>query len=95
MIVKGWVCDDSIDYSGQDGSYLAELLLSKGYEVHGIKRRASSFKTQRVGHIYQDTHVEKMNVVLHCGDLTDISMQLLKMKQDTVPFRLIYFAVLV
>ena len=57
--------------TGQDGSYLAELLLSKGYEVHGIKRRASSFNTQRVDHIYQDPHVENKNFVLHYGDLTD------------------------
>lgn len=59
--------------TGQDGSYLAEFLLEKGYEVHGIKRRASSFNTQRVDHIYQDPHVEKQNFVLHYGDLTDSS----------------------
>jgi GDPmannose 4,6-dehydratase len=59
--------------TGQDGSYLAELLLSKGYEVHGIKRRASSFNTQRVDHIYQDPHVDNRNFVLHYGDLTDSS----------------------
>ena len=59
--------------TGQDGSYLAELLLEKGYEVHGIKRRASSFNTQRVDHIYQDPHVENQNFVLHYGDLTDSS----------------------
>lgn len=59
--------------TGQDGSYLAEFLLEKGYEVHGIKRRASSFNTQRVDHIYQDPHVEKQNFVLHYGDLSDSS----------------------
>ena len=59
--------------TGQDGSYLAEFLLAKGYEVHGIKRRASSFNTQRVDHIYQDPHVAHQNFVLHYGDLTDSS----------------------
>jgi GDPmannose 4,6-dehydratase len=59
--------------TGQDGSYLAELLLEKGYEVHGIKRRASSFNTQRVDHIYQDPHVQHKNFTLHYGDLTDTS----------------------
>jgi GDPmannose 4,6-dehydratase len=57
--------------TGQDGSYLAELLLEKGYEVHGIKRRASSFNTQRVDHIYQDPHIENQRFMLHYGDLTD------------------------
>lgn len=59
--------------TGQDGSYLAEFLLAKGYEVHGIKRRASSFNTQRVDHIYQDPHVENARFKLHYGDLTDSS----------------------
>ena len=59
--------------TGQDGSYLAELLLKKGYEVHGIKRRASSFNTDRVDHLYQDPHVSARNFVLHYGDLTDSS----------------------
>ncbi|MCG8380939.1 MAG: GDP-mannose 4,6-dehydratase [Gammaproteobacteria bacterium] len=59
--------------TGQDGSYLAEFLLSKGYEVHGIKRRASSFNTERVDHIYQDPHEENVNFHLHYGDLTDSS----------------------
>jgi GDPmannose 4,6-dehydratase len=59
--------------TGQDGSYLAELLLEKGYEVHGIKRRASSFNTQRVDHIYQDPHESHQRFVLHYGDLTDSS----------------------
>lgn len=59
--------------TGQDGSYLAEFLLEKGYEVHGIKRRASSFNTERVDHIYQDRHEENPNFFLHYGDLTDTS----------------------
>lgn len=59
--------------TGQDGSYLAEYLLQKGYQVHGIKRRASSFNTSRIDHLYQDPHVEKRNLVLHYGDLTDSS----------------------
>ncbi|UXY15616.1 GDP-mannose 4,6-dehydratase [Chitiniphilus purpureus] len=59
--------------TGQDGSYLAELLLQKGYEVHGIKRRASSFNTQRIDHIYQDPHTERQRFKLHYGDLTDSS----------------------
>jgi GDPmannose 4,6-dehydratase len=59
--------------TGQDGSYLAELLLEKGYEVHGIKRRASSFNTERIDHIYEDPHVESSRFKLHYGDLTDTS----------------------
>lgn len=59
--------------TGQDGSYLAEFLLDKGYEVHGIKRRASLFNTHRVDHIYQDPHVDHARFVLHYGDLTDTS----------------------
>jgi GDPmannose 4,6-dehydratase len=59
--------------TGQDGSYLAELLLEKGYEVHGIKRRASSLNTQRVDHIYQDNHEKNQKFFLHYGDLTDSS----------------------
>ena len=59
--------------TGQDGSYLAEFLLAKGYEVHGIKRRSSLFNTQRVDHIYEDPHVEHQRFILHYGDLTDSS----------------------
>ena len=59
--------------TGQDGSYLAEFLLEKGYEVHGIKRRSSLFNTDRVDHIYEDPHLKKNNFVLHYGDLTDTS----------------------
>ena len=57
--------------TGQDGSYLAEFLLEKGYEVHGIKRRASSFNTERIDHIYQDPHAGRHDFTLHYGDLTD------------------------
>ena len=70
--------------TGQDGSYLAELLLSKGYEVHGIKRRASLFNTQRIDHIYQDPHVEHQNLILHYGDLTD-SSNLTRIIQEIKP----------
>tara|TARA_B100002051_G_scaffold59343_1_gene55272 strand:- start:1543 stop:2637 length:1095 start_codon:yes stop_codon:yes gene_type:complete len=59
--------------TGQDGSYLAELLLEKGYQVHGIKRRASSFNTSRIDHLYQDPHEQDPQLVLHYGDLTDSS----------------------
>src|SRR5574343_5361 len=62
-----------IGITGQDGSYLAEFLLEKGYEVHGIKRRASSFNTQRVDHIYEDPHIENARFKLHYGDLSDTS----------------------
>ena len=70
--------------TGQDGSYLAELLLEKGYIVHGIKRRASSFNTQRVDHIYQDPHIDNQNMILHYGDLSDTS-NLIRIIQETQP----------
>ena len=70
--------------TGQDGSYLAELLLEKGYVVHGIKRRASSFNTQRVDHIYQDPHIENAHFKLHYGDLSDTS-NLVRIVQETQP----------
>ena len=57
--------------TGQDGAYLAEYLIKKGYVVHGIKRRSSMFNTDRIDHLYQDPHVENRNLVLHYGDLTD------------------------
>ena len=59
--------------TGQDGAYLAELLLSKGYIVHGIKRRSSLFNTQRIDHLYQDPHSENINFHLHYGDMSDTS----------------------
>jgi GDPmannose 4,6-dehydratase len=70
--------------TGQDGSYLAEFLLDKGYTVHGIKRRASSFNTQRVDHIYQDPHVSSPRLQLHYGDLSDTS-NLVRIIQETRP----------
>ncbi|WNC71175.1 GDP-mannose 4,6-dehydratase [Thalassotalea psychrophila] len=70
--------------TGQDGSYLAELLLEKGYEVHGIKRRASSFNTERVDHIYQDAHEESPKFFLHYGDLSD-SSNLTRIIKDVQP----------
>jgi GDPmannose 4,6-dehydratase len=70
--------------TGQDGSYLAELLLEKGYMVHGIKRRASSFNTQRIDHIYQDQHNSELNFKLHYGDLTD-STNIIRIIQEVQP----------
>ena len=70
--------------TGQDGSYLAEFLLEKGYIVHGIKRRASSFNTQRIDHVYQDPHIEHANLRLHYGDLSDTS-NLIRIIQETQP----------
>src|SRR6056297_2867560 len=70
--------------TGQDGAYLAEYLLKKGYTVHGIKRRASSFNTDRIDHLYQDPHVENRNLILHYGDLTD-STNLIRIIQQVQP----------
>lgn len=70
--------------TGQDGSYLAELLLEKGYEVHGVKRRASSFNTQRIDHLYQDKHELQVNFKLHYGDLTD-STNIIRIIQEVQP----------
>ena len=70
--------------TGQDGSYLAEFLISKGYEVHGIKRRISSFNTQRINHLYQDPHEDNPSFFLHYGDLTD-SSNLIRIIQDVQP----------
>ncbi|MEP5240613.1 MAG: GDP-mannose 4,6-dehydratase, partial [Flavobacteriaceae bacterium] len=70
--------------TGQDGAYLAELLLQKGYEVHGIKRRASSFNTQRIDHLFQDPHVSDRNFILHYGDLTD-STNVIRIIQEVQP----------
>ena len=70
--------------TGQDGSYLTELLLHKGYEVHGIKRRASSFNTQRIDHLYQDPHQENRNLFLHYGDMSD-STNLIRIIQEVQP----------
>lgn len=70
--------------TGQDGAYLAELLLSKGYEVHGIKRRSSLINTQRIDHIYQDLHEKNLKFILHYGDLTD-STNLIRIIQQVQP----------
>ena len=89
-----WVKSDRISASrkvalitgvtGQDGSYLAELLLAKGYEVHGIKRRSSSFNTARVDHLYQDRHQEGVRFILHYGDLTDAT-NLIRLMAEVQP----------
>jgi GDPmannose 4,6-dehydratase len=70
--------------TGQDGSYLAELLLAKGYEVHGIIRRASTFNTERIDHLYQDPHIHGVRLFLHYGDLSD-SVNLVKLLHDLQP----------
>jgi len=70
--------------TGQDGAYLSEYLLKKGYIVHGIKRRSSMFNTERIDHIYQDPHVENRNFMLHYGDMTD-SMNITRIVQETQP----------
>ncbi len=70
--------------TGQDGAYLAEFLLNKGYEVHGIKRRSSLFNTERIDHLYQDPHIEHRHFVLHYGDLTD-GINLLRIVQEVEP----------
>jgi len=70
--------------TGQDGAYLAELLLKKGYTVHGLKRRSSSFNTGRIDHLYQDPHVSRRNFILHHGDLTD-STNLIRIIQEVQP----------
>jgi GDPmannose 4,6-dehydratase len=70
--------------TGQDGAYLAELLLKKGYEVHGVKRRSSLFNTERVDHLYQDPHVDNQRFILHYGDLTD-STNIIRIMQQVQP----------
>jgi GDPmannose 4,6-dehydratase len=70
--------------TGQDGAYLAELLLEKGYEVHGIKRRSSSFNTARVDHLYRDPHEEGFRFLIHYGDLTDAT-NLIRIIQQVQP----------
>jgi GDPmannose 4,6-dehydratase len=70
--------------TGQDGAYLAELLLSKGYEVHGVKRRSSLFNTDRIDHLYQDQHERDVKMYLHYGDLTD-STNLIRLVQEIMP----------
>ena len=70
--------------TGQDGSYLAELLLAKGYEVYGMVRRASSFNTERIDHLYQDPHETDRRLILHYGDMTDAT-NLIRLVQEAQP----------
>ena len=70
--------------TGQDGYYLSRLLLEKGYEVHGVKRRSSSFNTDRINHIYEDPQVSSKNFVLHYGDLTDSTNLIRIIKKSTL-----------
>src|SRR6266478_5391210 len=70
--------------TGQDGAYLAEFLLAKGYKVHGIKRRASSFNTARIDHLYEDPHISNRHFFLHYGDMTD-SGNLIRVVQEVQP----------
>ena len=70
--------------TGQDGSYLAELLLAKGYEVHGVIRRASTFNTSRIDHLYRDPHINGVKLFLHYGDLAD-SVQMVKLLYNLQP----------
>src|ERR1700712_3266930 len=87
-----WIIDPMTDkkvalitgVTGQDGAYLAELLLSKGYEVHGIKRRASSFNTDRIDHLYENPHGHGVRMFLHYGDLTDAT-NLIRIIQQVQP----------
>jgi GDPmannose 4,6-dehydratase len=78
--------------TGQDGAYLADLLLKKGYIVHGLKRRSSSFNTSRIDHLYQDPHVSKRNFILHHGDMTD-STNLIRIIQEIQPDEIYNLAV--
>jgi len=77
--------------TGQDGSYLAELLLDKGYEVHGIIRRASTFNTERIEHLYQDPHVNNVRLFLHYGDIAD-STNLIKLLYRIQPDEIYHLA---
>ena len=70
--------------TGQDGSYLAEFLLGKGYQVHGLKRRSSSFNTSRIDHIYEDPHIEDARFFMHYGDVTD-STNMIRLIQSIRP----------
>src|SRR5574339_727715 len=70
--------------TGQDGAYLSEFLLKKGYVVHGIKRRSSLFNTNRIDHLYQDPHVDKRNFILHYGDLSDAT-NIIRIIQEVQP----------
>ncbi|MFO8084746.1 MAG: GDP-mannose 4,6-dehydratase, partial [Desulfobacterales bacterium] len=76
--------------TGQDGAYLTELLIEKGYEVHGIKRRASLFNTHRIDHLYQEQHIKDRSLILHYGDMTD-SSNLMKIVQRVRKIRAAIF----
>jgi GDPmannose 4,6-dehydratase len=84
LVKKRAKCNPALGVTGQDGSYLAEFLLDKGYEVHGIKRRASLFNTARVDHIYEDPHLENTRFKLHYGDLS-VSSNLIRIMQEVQP----------
>ena len=75
--------------TGQDGAYLAELLISKGYEVHGIKRRSSLFNTDRIDHLYQDPHENNLKLKLHYGDLSDTG-NLIRIVQEVQPDKILF-----
>ncbi|MEO7027293.1 MAG: GDP-mannose 4,6-dehydratase, partial [Caulobacteraceae bacterium] len=77
--------------TGQDGAYLAELLLAKNYTVHGVKRRSSSFNTGRIEHLYQDPHERDPRFILHYGDMTD-STNIIRIVQETKPSEIYNFA---
>ena len=70
--------------TGQDGAYLCEFLLAKGYTVHGLKRRSSSFNTERIDHLYEDPHVDNKKFILHYGDMTD-STNLIRLVKEIEP----------
>ena len=70
--------------TGQDGAYLAEFLIGKGYEVHGLRRRASSFNTQRIDHLYRDPHLAGNRLFLHYGDMTD-SLSVCRVSNEVMP----------
>lgn len=74
--------------TGQDGAYLSELLLNKGYEVHGVKRRSSLFNTSRLDHLYEDPHVKDRRYILHFGDLSD-SLNIVRLIQEIEPDEII------
>ena len=76
--------------TGQDGSYLAEFLLKKGYIVHGVKRRSSSFNSERIDHLYQDPHIIDRKLILHYGDLTDSTNIIKIIEKNTVTLSILF-----
>jgi len=83
-LITGITGQDGAYLSDQDGAYLSDLLISKGYEVHGIKRRASLINTDRIDHLYQDPHIHNRNFILHYGDLSD-STNIIRIVQEVQP----------